>query len=75
MAGEETRRRRTSSQGSRRDRCSGRIEAHHDAGLEALGAARDAIIEEVRHALARQGLVFDFGTLQRFFARHGITRK
>ena len=26
-------------------------------------------------SLAEQGLVFGFGTIQRFFARHGITRK
>ena len=57
------------------DRRSRRIEAHHDAVLEALGPARDATIEEVRHALARQGLSFGFGTIQRFFARHAITRK
>ena len=57
------------------DRRSGRIEAHHDAVLEALGPARDATIEEVRQALVRQGLSFGFGTIQRFFARHGITRK
>ena len=57
------------------DRRSGRIEAHHDAVLAALGPAKDATIEEVRHTLARQGLTFGFGTIQRFFVRHGITRK
>lgn len=57
------------------DRRSGRIEAHHEAVLAALGPTRDATIEEVRHELARQGLTFGFGTLQRFFVRHGITRK
>ena len=36
---------------------------------------RDATIEEVRASLAEQGLVFGFGTIQRFFARHAITRK
>ena len=56
------------------DRRSGRIEAHHDAVLAALGRARDATIEEVRHALARQGLTFGYGTIQRFFARNGIPR-
>jgi hypothetical protein len=25
--------------------------------------------------LARQGIAFDSGTIQRFFARHGIARK
>jgi hypothetical protein len=29
----------------------------------------------MRRALADQGLVFGFGTLQRFFKRHAITRK
>jgi hypothetical protein len=56
-------------------RRSGRIEVHHDAVLAALRPARDATIEEVRHALARQGLNFGFGTIQRFFSRHCITRK
>lgn len=57
------------------DRRSGRIEAHHEAVEAALGPGRDATIEEVRTSLARQGLVFGFGTIQRFFARHAITRK
>ncbi|HEV2553639.1 MAG TPA: IS630 family transposase [Bosea sp. (in: a-proteobacteria)] len=55
------------------DRRSDRIEAHHDAVMAALGPGRDATIEEVRASLARQGLVFGFGTIQRFFARHAIT--
>jgi hypothetical protein len=29
----------------------------------------------VRQTLGGQGLLFGFGTIQRFFARHGITRK
>jgi len=57
------------------DRRSDRIEAHHEAVLAALGPGRDATIEEVRASLARQGLVFGFGTIQRFFKRHAITRK
>jgi transposase len=57
------------------DRRSGQIEAHHDAVMAALGPGRDATIEEVRASLAEQGLVFGFGTIQRFFARHAITRK
>ena len=31
--------------------------------------------EEVRQTLGAQGLVFGFGTIQRFFVRHAITRK
>jgi transposase len=57
------------------DRRSNRIEAHHAAVIAALGPGRDATIEEVRASLAKQGLVFGFGTIQRFFARHAITRK
>jgi transposase len=57
------------------DRRSDRIEAHHDAVMAALGPGRDATIEEVRTSLAEQGLAFGFGTIQRFFARHAITRK
>jgi transposase len=57
------------------DRRSGRIEACHAAVLTALGPDRDATIEEVRRDLAAQGLIFGFGTIQRFFARHDITRK
>jgi len=57
------------------DRRSQRIEACHDAVVAALGPDRDATIEEVRQTLGAQGLVFGFGTIQRFFARHAITRK
>jgi transposase len=57
------------------DRRSDRIEAHHDAVMGALGPGQDATIEEVRASLAEQGLIFGYGTIQRFFARHRITRK
>lgn len=57
------------------DRRSIRIEAHHEAVMAALGPDRDATIEDVRTSLAKQGLIFGFGTIQRFFARHAITRK
>lgn len=57
------------------DRRSARIDAHMNAILEALGPDKDATIEEVRHSLAEQGLFFGFGTIQRFFVRHNITRK
>jgi transposase len=57
------------------DRKSHRIEAHRETVLAALGPDRDQTIQEMRHALAEQGLVFGFGTLQRFFRRHHITRK
>ena len=57
------------------DRKSHRIEAHKAAVLAALGPDRDRTIEEMRRTLADQGLAFGFGTLQRFFTRHRITRK
>ncbi len=57
------------------DRRSGRIEAHKDVVMAALGPEKDASIEEVRRSLAEQGLAFGFGTIQRFFKRHAITRK
>ena len=57
------------------DRRSKRIEACGEAVLSALGPDGDATIEEVRRTLAAQGLGFGFGTIQRFFARHAITRK
>ena len=57
------------------DRRSKRIEACGEAVLSALGPDGDATLEEVRRTLAAQGLSFGFGTIQRFFARHAITRK
>jgi transposase len=57
------------------DRKSGRIDAHKEAIVEALGPEADRSIEEVRRLLQEQGLVFSFGSLQRFFKRHAITRK
>ena len=57
------------------DRRSQRIDAHKDVILAALGPDRDLTIDETRQALAVKGLVFGFGTLQRFFRRHKITRK
>ncbi len=57
------------------DRRSGRIEAHRQVVMASLGPENDASIEEVRRSLAEQGLAFGFGTIQRFFKRHAITRK
>jgi transposase len=57
------------------DRRSARIEAHSAAVMAALGPGGDRTIEEVRRVLAEQDLVFGFGTIQRFFRRHGVTRK
>ena len=57
------------------DRRSQRIRAHHAAVLASFGPRRDASIEAVRGDLAAQGLSFGFGAIQRFFARHRVTRK
>ena len=57
------------------DRRSGRIDAHTSTILGLLGAKPDISIEEFRQALAETGLVFGYGTIRRFFARHVITRK
>src|ERR1700722_4979093 len=55
------------------DRGSSGTEACHGALMAALGPNRDATIQEARHALGAQVLVFGFGPIQRFFARHAIT--
>lgn len=57
------------------DRKSGRIDAHKQTIVDALGPDADRTIEEVRERLRDQGLIFSFGSLQRFFIRHAITRK
>jgi transposase len=57
------------------DRRSGRVDAHKDTIVRALGPDADRTIEEVRRTLSEQGLSFGFGTLQRFFKRHALTRK
>lgn len=57
------------------DRRSGRIEAHKDTVLSEVDKTPDLTIEELRRALAERGLLFGFGTIQRFFKRHRITRK
>jgi transposase len=57
------------------DRRSGRIEACKALVLSLLEETPDMTLEEMREALAERGHVFGFGTLQRFFKRHRITRK
>lgn len=57
------------------DRRSGRIEAHSAVILALLEATPDLTIEELRLALADTGVTVGYGTIRRFFARHGITRK
>jgi transposase len=43
--------------------------------LSLLEETPDITLEEMRQALAKRGHHFGFGTIQRFFARHAITRK
>ena len=57
------------------DRKSGRIESHKDTILAVLEATPDIAIEELRGALQGKGLVFGYGAIRRFFARHDVTRK
>ena len=57
------------------DRRSGRVEAQASLILQLLEETPDITIEELRQALAARGHSFGYGTLQRFFKRHGITRK
>ena len=58
-----------------RDRRSGRIEAQAALVRAVLAETPDMTIEELRHELAERGHPFGYGTLRRFFQRHGITRK
>ena len=57
------------------DRRSGRVEAQAGLILRLVDDRPDATIEELRRALAENGHWFGYGTIQRFFARHRITRK
>lgn len=57
------------------DRRSSRVEASADLIHELLSETRDITIDELQSALAERGFAFGYGTLRRFFARHGITRK
>lgn len=57
------------------DRRSGRIEAQGELICVLLEETPDITVEELRASLAERGHTFGYGTLQRFFRRHGITRK
>lgn len=57
------------------DRRSGRIEAQGDLIRALLAQTPDITTEELRAALADRGHVFGYGTIHRFFGRHGLTRK
>jgi len=57
------------------DRRSARVEAQGALIKELLEATPDITTEELRAELAERGHAFGYGTLQRFFRRHGLTRK
>jgi transposase len=57
------------------DRRSQQIEAHAGQILALLEATPDMTIDEMRKALAAQGVSTSYGALWRFLARHKITRK
>jgi len=57
------------------DRRSGRIEAQGGLIRALLEETPDLTVQELRATLAKRGHAFGYGTLQRFFRRHAITRK
>ncbi|GHH19911.1 hypothetical protein GCM10008023_27220 [Sphingomonas glacialis] len=52
-----------------------RIEAHAELILEAYKATPDITLAELQALLADHGTEVALGTIWRFFARRGITRK
>jgi transposase len=57
------------------DRHSGRIEAHGGFIRDLIAEQGDVTLVEVQGRLIERGTSVGIGTLHRFFARHGITRK
>lgn len=57
------------------DRHSGRIEAHGDFIKGLLAEQGDITLTEIQARLSERGVPVGIGTVHRFFARHGITRK
>jgi transposase len=57
------------------DKRSSRIEAHADFLLTLVEDEGDPTLAEIQARLAERGMPVGIGTLHRFFARHGITRK
>jgi transposase len=57
------------------DRRSGQIESHAELILGLVEDKPDMTLEELRAVLAAQGVSAGYGTLWRFFDRHGMTRK
>jgi transposase len=57
------------------DRRSGRIESHAALILALVDETPDMTLQELKAALEDQGVSAGYGTLWRFFNRHGLTRK
>jgi transposase len=57
------------------DNRSKRIETHQAAIFALCEAQRDITLDELRHALAKDGVVVAVSTLHRCFVRRGFTRK
>lgn len=57
------------------DRHSARIEARGDFIKELLAEQGDITLVEIQARLSERGTPVGIGTVHRFFARHGITRK
>jgi len=57
------------------DRHSGKIEAHADFIKGLIAEQGDITLVEIQARLAERGVSVGIGTVHRFFARHGITRK
>ena len=57
------------------DRRSWRIEAERERIFRLLEAQPELGIHALRAALAAEGLIFGFGTMQRFLKRHGLERR
>ena len=57
------------------DRHSGRIEAHGDFIKGLIAEQGDITLVEIQTRLIERGTPVGIGTVHRFFARHGITRK
>ncbi len=52
-----------------------KLAAHREVVLGMLAADPDITIEGLRHDLAARGIVIGYGSIRRFFAREGVTRK
>ncbi len=57
------------------DRHSGKIEAHSNFIKELIAEQGDITLVEIQARLIGRGAPVGIGTVHRFFARHGITRK